>query len=81
MYNSRHDLVRARSFPEQWLLTEPSVASHSRGTKPPCWRARVTALGQTKGIHSNFEMVISFVCLVPVLLLLSSMAILYHVNG
>ena len=26
-------------------------------------------------------MVISFVCLVPVRLLLSSMAVLYHVNG
>ena len=81
MFNSRRDLVRAGQFPEQWLLTEPSVASHSRGIKPPCWRASVTVLGQTKGIHSNFEMVISFVCLVPVLLLLSSMAILYHVNG
>ena len=29
------------------MVNRPFAASHSRGTKPPCWRAKV-ALGQDK---------------------------------
>ena len=61
----------------------PFAASHSRGTKPPCWRANVV-LGQDKQRKLPFKImyVFLFVCLVPVRLLLSSLAVqLYHVNG
>ena len=50
----------------------PFAASHSRGKKPPRWRAKV-ALGQDKQK--------TYIILVPVRLLLSSTAVLYHVNG
>ena len=61
-------------------LYGPFAAFHSRGTKPPCWDAKV-ALGQDQQkayiiLNGN-----SFVCLVPVRLLRPSMAVLYHVNG
>ena len=39
-----------------------------------------TGTRQIKGIH-NFKWLLTFVCLVPVRLLLSSTAVLYHVNG
>ena len=45
------------------------------------WRAKV-ALGQDKTKKNyHFKLCMSFVCLVPVRLLLSSVAVLYHVNG
>ena len=61
------------------------AASHSRGTKPPCWRAKA-ALGQDKQRKLPFKIMygllgMSFVCLVSVRLLLSSVAVLYHVNA
>ena len=59
----------------------PFAASHSRGTKLPRWRAKV-ALGQDKQkTYIWYEMVIFFVNLVPVRLLLSRTAVLYHVNA
>ena len=58
----------------------PFAGSHSRGAKPPCWRAQV-ALGQDKQRKLLFKIMYAFVCLVPVRLLLSSTAVLYHVNG
>ena len=62
-------------------FNRPVAASHSRGTKPPCWRAKV-ALGEHKKRKLPFKkLCLPFVCLVPVRLLLSSMAVLYHVNG
>ena len=61
-------------------LNRPFAASHSCGTKPPCWRAKV-ALGQDKQRNYHLKLCMSFVCFVPVRLLLSSVAVLYHVNG
>ena len=60
-------------------FNSPFAASHSGGTEPPYWRARA-ALGQDKE-RAQFiqKIVISFVCLDPEHLLLSSMAVLYHV--
>ena len=60
----------------QWLVyNRHFAASHSRGA------------GEQKGYwdktnkrHTYFEIVISFVCLIPLRLLLSK-AVLYHVNG
>ena len=43
-------------------------------------KSRTTGTRQTKDIYI-ISMVISFACLVPLRLLLSSMAVLYHVNG
>ena len=40
-------------------LNRPFAASHSRGTKPPCWRATV-ALGQGKQIKLPFQIVYVF---------------------
>ena len=83
------DHIRWKSrFDCKWLVgfyqgNWPFAASHSRGTKPPCWRAKV-ALGQDKQRKLPFKImyVFLFVCLVPVRLLLSSLAVqLYHVNG
>ena len=58
----------------------PFAASHSRGIKPPRWREKV-ALGQDKQktyiiVNGNF---LCFSC--PGATLLSSTAVLYHVNG
>ena len=53
------------------LHNRPFAASHSRSTKPPCWRAKV-ALGQDKQRKLPFQLMYVF-CLVPVRLLLSSM--------
>ena len=45
--------TRERSFifstllPDNGVTNRPFAARHSRGTKPPCWRAKVT-LGQDK---------------------------------
>ena len=58
----------------------PYAASHSSGTKPPCWREKV-ALGKDKQRKLLFRIMYAFVCLVPVRLLLASRAVLYHVNG
>ena len=58
----------------------PFAASHSSGTKPPCWREKV-ALGQDKQRKLLFRIMYAFVCLVPVRRLLASTAGLYHVNG
>ena len=65
-----------KSFCSEFSLQiKPFAASHS----PPCWRAKV-ALGQDK---QKADIVLNgdFLCLIPVRLLLSSMAVLYHVNG
>ena len=58
----------------------PYAASHSSGTKPPCWREKV-ALGKDKQRKLLFRIMYACVCLVPVRLLLASTAVLYHVNG
>ena len=62
------------------LFNRPFPASHSHGTKPPCWRAKF-ALRQDRKRELPFKIMYVFVCLVPVLLLLSSTAVLYNVNG
>ena len=54
------------------VVWRPFAAIHSFGTKPPCWR-------ENENYH--LKLCMSFVCLVPVRLLLSSMAVLYHVDG
>ena len=41
------------------------AASHSRGRKPPCWRAKV-ALGRDKQRKLPFKIIMLFLCLVPV---------------
>ena len=43
------------------LCIRPLAASHSRGAKPPCWRARV-ALGQDKQKKLPFEIIYAFYC-------------------
>ena len=40
-------------------LNRPFAASHSRGTKPPCWTAKV-ALGQDKQRKLPFQIVYVF---------------------
>ena len=55
----------------------PFAACHSRSTKPPCWRAKV-ALGQDKQRKLPFKIMMPFDGHVPVV---SSRAVLYHVNG
>ena len=55
------------------------AASHSRGTKSRCSRTKV-ALGQDQQ-KTHVILDDNFLCLVPVRLLLSSTAVLYHVNG
>ena len=66
-------------------VNRPFAASHSRGTKQPCLRAKA-ALGEDKQRKLPLQIMygllcMSFVCLVSVRLLLSSVAVLYHVNG
>ena len=58
------------------MANRPFAASRSRGTKPPCRRPKV-ALGQDeqRKLHLKSCMPLSFVGLVPVRLLLSSMAV------
>ena len=62
-----------------WFKTSQSLkfsmgplqpASHSRGTKPPCWRAKVPR-DETNKENYHFKFCMSFVYLVPVRLLLS----------
>ena len=43
------------------LCIRPLAASHSRGAKPPCWRARV-ALGQDKQEKLPFKIIYAFYC-------------------
>ena len=61
-------------------MNRPFTASHSRGTKQPRWRAKV-ALGPDKQKTYIILNVNFLVCLVPVRLLLSKTAVLYHMNG
>ena len=56
------------------------AASHSHGTKPPCWREKLH-WDKTNKENCHLKLCMSFVCLVPVRLLLSSMAVLYNMNG
>ena len=56
------------------------ATSHSRGTKSPCCRVR-DALRQDNKSLTSFKMVNFFVFLPAVCLLLSSMAVLWHVTG
>ena len=57
-----------------------SYCSHSCGTNPPCWRGKV-ALGQDKK-KTYIILNGNFLCLsCPSATFLSSMAVLYHVNG
>ena len=56
------------------------TAKHSRGTKPPCWREKSHWDKTNKGSY-HLKLCMPFICLVQVRLLLSSMAVLYHVNG
>ena len=58
----------------------PFAASHSHGTKPLCWREKLH-WDKTNKENYHLKLCMSFVCLVPVRLLLSSMAVLYNVNG
>ena len=67
----RHHIRWESRFDCKWLVgfyqgNWPFAASHSRGTKPPCWRAKV-ALGQDKQRKLPFKImyVFLFVCLVP----------------
>ena len=60
-------------------LCKPFSAIHSRGTKPPCWKA-INALAQAKQKAYIVNMVISFVHLLPRSLLLNRMAVLNHEN-
>ena len=64
------------------MANRPFAANRSRRTKPPCRRPKV-AMGQDKQrkLHLKLCTPLSFVGLVPVRLLLSSMGVLYHVNG
>ena len=55
------------------------AASHLRGTKPSCWRAKV-ALGQDKWRKYHIKLCVPFVCLDPVRLSLASMVVLYQVS-
>ena len=57
----------------------PFASSHSRGTKPPYWRAR-DAPGEDKQRTNHAEWSELFAFSVPVRLLFSSMAVLYPVN-
>ena len=52
----------------------PFAACHSRGTKPPCWDAKVV-LGQDNKGNYNLKLCMPFVGLAPVLLLRPSMAV------
>ena len=67
-------------FPLQFPLAMISdisfAAGHSRGKKK---NAALERMELDKNLIS-FKIIISFVCLVSVHLLLSSMAVLYHVN-
>ena len=58
----------------------PFASSHSRGTKPPYWRAR-DAPGEDKQRTNHAKWSELFAFSVPVRLLFSSMAVLYPVNG
>ena len=63
-----------------YYCNRPFAASHSRGTKPPCWRAKV-ALGQDKPkayiiLNGNL---LCFSC--PSATLVSSTAVLYQGLG
>ena len=58
----------------------PFAASHSHGTKPPCWREKLH-WDKTNKENYRLKLCMSFVCLVPVRLLLSSVVVLHHVNG
>ena len=62
------------------FFNRPFAASHSRGTKPPCRRAKV-ALGQDKQRKLPFKIMYVFSLSCPMRLLLSSVAVLYYVNG
>ena len=57
----------------------PFASWHSRGTKPPCWRAS-DALGEEKQRKLPFKWCVLVVCLIPLRVLFSSTADLYHVN-
>ena len=52
-----------QSYPDHYLKTNadnrPFAASHSRGTKTPCWRAKV-ALGQDKHRKLPFQIMYVF---------------------
>ena len=48
-----------------FINIEPFAASHSRGTKPPCWRAKV-ALGQDKQKKLPFQNYCVCLLFVPV---------------
>ena len=71
----------------EWLIKgvmipkRPFAASHLRGTKPPCWRAKV-AQGQDK---QKTYMILSgyFLCLscLSATFALQHGGFLYHVNG
>ena len=52
----------------------PFATSHSRGTRPPCW-------DKTNKENYHYKLCMYFVCLVPVRLLLPSVAVLHHMNG
>ena len=61
-------------------LNRPFAASHSRGTKLPCWRETSHWDKINKGNY-HLKWCMSFVCTVPVQLFLSSMTGLCHKNG
>ena len=67
------------NFRKGYWRQREKAASHLRGTKSSCWRAKV-ALGKTNEGNYHIKLCVPFVCLVPVRLSLASMVVLYHVN-
>ena len=57
------------------------AASHSRGTKPPCWRAKSQWNKPTNKGKYHLKICMPFYLSCPSATLPSSMAVLYHVNG
>ena len=75
---------KKRLIVEQSQRNRPFAAFHSRGTKPPCWDAKV-ALGQDQQraymiLHGNFLQL--FLCLsCSSATFTFQYAVLYNVNG
>ena len=69
-------------FPRIKGNNRPFAASHSRGTKPPCWRAKV-ALGQDKQRQLPFQIIYVFCLSCPSanLTLQRGGFVMYHANG
>ena len=77
---------RSKNFPDTGIgislhgANRPFAASHSRGTKPLCWRAKV-APGQDKQRKLPFQIRYVFCLSCPSATSALSVAFLYHVTG